>query len=77
MVIHVECATTAQLTTINRKQIVNELAEPSCPQWVATTGLTNASQQWGTRIWGFHTVPAGIVPVDNRFRPRFVGVVHV
>lgn len=29
--------------------MVNELAEPSCPQWVEAAGLTTPPQQWRTR----------------------------
>ena len=57
--------------------MVNERTKPSCPQWVGTAGFPNPSQQWYTSIWGFRTVRAGIVPGDNRFRPRFVEVVHI
>ena len=39
--------------TINN--MVNELAEPSRPQWVGIAGVMNPSKQWCTRSWGFHT----------------------
>ena len=55
----------------------NELAEPSCPQWVDTAGFTNPSQQWCTCSWNFHTVRGGAVRGDNRFRPRKIGVVDI
>ena len=55
----------------------NELAEPSCPQWVDTAGFTNTSQQWCTCSWNFHTVRGGAVRGDNRFRPRKIGVVDI
>ena len=57
--------------------MVNEPAEPSCPQRVETTGFTNPSQQWCTRHWGFHAVRGGIVRGDNRFRPRIIRVVDI
>ena len=56
--------------------MVNELAEPSCPQLVWTTGFTNPSQQRCTRSWGFHTVRAGVVSGHNHIRARFVAVVY-
>ena len=49
--------------------MVNDPAEASCPQWVETAGFTNPTKQWCTRSWGFHTVRAGIVRGDSRFRP--------
>ena len=56
--------------------MVNELAK-SCPKWVGTIGFTEPSHQWCARSRGFPTVRAGIVPGNNLFPPRFVGVVHV
>ena len=35
------------------------------------------SHQWCTRSCGFHTVPAGIVRGDYRFRPRFIAVIGI
>ena len=40
-------------------------------------GFKNASQQWCTRSWGFHTVCGGIVRGDNCFRLRLIGVVDI
>ena len=57
--------------------MLNEFAEPCCPNWVGTAGFTNPSQQLCTRSWGFHRVPADIFPADNCFRPWFVRVVDV
>ena len=76
MVSHVTCTTNSQFIIVGQI-MVNELAERSCPQWVETAGLTNPSQQWCTRSWGFHTVRGGIVRGDNRFRPRIIGVVNI
>ena len=57
--------------------MVNELAEPPCPQRVETAGLTNPSEQWCTHSWGFYTIRGGIVQEDNCFRPRFIGVIEI
>ena len=40
-------------------------------------GFTSPSQQWCTRSWSFRTMCGGIDPEDGRFRPRFVGVIHL
>ena len=77
MMIHVTCTTPV---LHNEQQVnyimVNELAEPSCPQWMETACFTNPSQQRCTRSWGFHTVQGGIVRGDTRFRPRLNRVVY-
>ena len=59
--------------TINHKSIrslADELAEPSCPQWVETAGFTNPTQEWCAQSWGFHIVRGGIDPVNDHLRPR-------
>ena len=47
MVINFTCTTTSQFI-ITGQVMVNEPAEPSCPQWVETAGFANPSQQWYT-----------------------------
>ena len=44
-------------------------------RWLYSRGPSqSAIGGWGS---GFHAVQGGIDPGDNRFRPRFVGVVDV
>ena len=50
--------------------MANELAAPSCPQWIETAGLINPMSQWCVRIWGFHTVRGAVVRGDIRFVPE-------
>ena len=45
--------------------MVNEFAEPSCPQWVKIAGFTNPNQQWFTSSWGVHTMRGGIILGDT------------
>ena len=45
--------------------------------WVWSAGITSPNLQWRTLSWSFHTMWGGIDPWDDRFGPRFVGIVDI